>query len=740
MKLHKCGTMSIIERNPYSDEWLDSIREIDGSGNNLENPDNGATGTPFIRLAAVEFEDGISSPAGVANDAEGNPFIGVDGNPVSRQPIPIFSRREKRRLRKLGFEVVRNKDGLSNVPDAPFVLLNPPDRPSARVLSNATSNLDEGETDPSSNGLTAINWTFGQLINHDLNLARLSEDSFNIDIPQDDANFTPDIPTTPTINRQEDGGLEFEFPRNAAIEGTGVMEDGNAIPREVANDLTHWLDLSAVYGSDDGLAQSLRAFDGGRLKVFSEETEATNDDLLPADEQQVMRGGFFQGVGFLAGDERVSEQDALAAQHTLWLRNHNRIAQDLSRYHSDWSDEQIFQRARQINIAQYQQVVMYEWLPLQIGDEVGSYEGYDSSETPQISDEFNAAGFRFGHSQTGTIIETIDESGNATSLPLLTTFGAPNINQGGDVDAILLGSTVTLDEDIDTNVVFDLRNALFPPAGVGFDLYSANIQRGRERGLADYNQVRDDFGLERIKNFKQLTSDRELANTLKDLYGTVEDIDLLVGLFAEDPVAPSGAGETIQAIVGEQFARLRDSDRFWFERTIEDGGFFTSEEIEEIKQTSFADLIKLNTEIDNLQENVFLEVSQDNPIDDGRVDLQEENGPKNLTLAWEVSFTHKLETIIDRITGETLTPEDGIKENSIGKFFNNGSLDVNLVSEKLQAFDFLEDGNVINSFSLGTANSDLVNQIMELGNEDIGIFKLAFEDLFASNIMGGDKS
>ena len=169
----------------------------------------------------------------------------------------------------------------------------------------------------------------------------------------------------------------------------------------------------------------------------------------------------------------------------------------------------------------------------------------------------------------------------------------------------MLGSTVTLDEDIDTNVVFDLRNALFPPAGVGFDLYSANIQRGRERGLADYNQVRDDFGLERIKNFKQLTSDRELANTLKDLYGTVEDIDLLVGLFAEDPVAPSGAGETIQAIVGEQFARLRDSDRFWFERTIEDGGFFTSEEIEEIKQTSFADLIKLNTEIDNLQENVM---------------------------------------------------------------------------------------------------------------------------------------
>ncbi|MEO1374979.1 MAG: hypothetical protein AAFW70_11800 [Cyanobacteria bacterium J06635_10] len=82
-------------------------------------------------------------------------------------------------------------------------------------------------------------------------------------------------------------------------------------------------------------------------------------------------------------------------------------------------------------------------------------------------------GFRFGHTQTGNKIENIDADGNIVTLPFLTTFGAPNVNVGSDVNNILPGSVATVDEEVDTNVVFDLSNALFPPAGVGFYLYSA---------------------------------------------------------------------------------------------------------------------------------------------------------------------------------------------------------------------------------------------------------------------------
>ena len=758
--------MSLLGRNPYKGKKLGSVRKINGSGNNLENRKLGATGTPFIRLATFEYEDGVASPAGVANDAEGNPLIGVDGKNVSRQPIPIFSQGEKQYLEKLGLQVIENKDGLSNNSDATFVLLNPLDRPSAKVISNATSKLDKGETDPSSKGLTAINWAFGQLINHDLNLARLSEDSFNIDIPENDSNFTQDIPPTPTINRQKDGGLEFEFPRNAFKSGTGVVKDGKSKAAKVPNDLTHWLDLSAVYGSDKELAKSLRSFNGGRLKVFSEETESTSDDLLPADTEKVMRGGFFEGVGFLAGDERVSEQDALVAQHTLWVRNHNRIAQDLSEFHPKWNDKQIFERARQINIAQYQQIATYEWLPEQIG-EISKYKGYDAKETPQISDEFNAAGFRFGHSQTGNKIEKVASEGNSTTLPLLTTFGAPNVKAGKDVDEILLGSTVTLDEDVDTNVVFDLRNALFTPAGVGFDLYSANIQRGRERGLADYNQVRDDFGLERVKSFDELTSDKELANTLQDLYGTVEDVDLLIGLFAEDSTAPSGAGETTKAIVGEQFERLRDADRFWFERKIKDGGFFTRKEIKEIKETSYSEIIKSNTEIDELQENVFLKVSEKNPLtkdnllSDGILDLQGDDGKAKVVVKEKSEFDNtvgfysikdKQGTVVDKVTGQTLTPEDGedyIKaaiSNSVEKFqlkenSRREKFQVDLPDNSLLAPYLIQDGNIEDFengdaqalLSFGATDKDGSNSIVEIGNGDRSIFKFSFGDLTNAN-------
>ena len=46
---------------------------------------------------------------------------------------------------------------------------------------------------------------------------------------------------------------------------------------------------------------------------------------------------------FLAGGPRVNEQTVLAMVHTLFVREHNRIASELGKINPHWDDETIFQ-------------------------------------------------------------------------------------------------------------------------------------------------------------------------------------------------------------------------------------------------------------------------------------------------------------------------------------------------------------------------------------------------------------
>ena len=60
------------------------VRSIDGSGNNLADPDLGAVDTPLLRRTTVEYGDGLSTPAGASR-----PSARAVSNAVSDQPVSI---------------------------------------------------------------------------------------------------------------------------------------------------------------------------------------------------------------------------------------------------------------------------------------------------------------------------------------------------------------------------------------------------------------------------------------------------------------------------------------------------------------------------------------------------------------------------------------------------------------------------------------------------------------------------
>ena len=51
----------------------------------------------------------------------------------------------------------------------------------------------------------------------------------------------------------------------------------------------------------------------------------------------------------------------LTAFHTVWVREHNRLARELSYLNPYWDDERLYQEARKINIAEMQHITYNEW-------------------------------------------------------------------------------------------------------------------------------------------------------------------------------------------------------------------------------------------------------------------------------------------------------------------------------------------------------------------------------------------
>jgi len=460
-------------------------------------------------------------------------------------------------------------------------------KPGTRSISNALCAQDGPM--PNDAGATNYLWQWGQFLDHDIDLTdvMIPLEPFNIPVPRCDPMFDPACL----------GNRFIPLARSIYDTDTGTGTDN---PRQQINQITAFIDASNVYGSDHTRAAALRTNDGtGMLRMSFGGLLPWNFDGLPN------LGGPGPAL-FLAGDIRCNEQVGLTSMHTLFAREHNRMARQLRYANPKMSGEEIYQRTRAWVGALIQVITYQEFLPLLIGvDALDPYAGYAPDVDPSIVNAFSAACYRVGHTLLSPMIMRLDARGNAIPeghLPLQDAFFAPErLTDEGGIEPILRGLAAAHAQTVDTKIIDDVRNMLFlAPDPTFLDLAAINMQRGRDHGLPGYNQVRMDYGLRPARSFGDITSNKWARLALENMYDHVDDVDVWLGAIAEDHVEGAMVGELVRTALIDQFMRLRDGDRFWHEN------FFEGPELAELQATSLADVIRRNTAIDReLQDDVF---------------------------------------------------------------------------------------------------------------------------------------
>jgi prostaglandin-endoperoxide synthase 2 len=72
---------------------------------------------------------------------------------------------------------------------------------------------------------------------------------------------------------------------------------------------------------------------------------------------------------------------------------------------------------------------------------------------------------------------------------------------------------------------------------------------GRAFRLRSFNDYREAFGYRRLTSYQQLTTDAGLASQLEQLYGPIDNLELVVGLFAEAPPEGGLFGDLMRTMV-----------------------------------------------------------------------------------------------------------------------------------------------------------------------------------------------
>jgi hypothetical protein len=350
-------------------------------------------------------------------------------------------------------------------------------------------------------------------------------------------------------------------------------------PPTSINSLTHWWDASQLYGTGPEQQRALRTGTGGRLRL-----DAAG---LPAGAvEAATEPGFWAGLALL---------------QTLFVLEHNAVCDRLQAAYPGWGDEEVFQRARLVVAALIAKIHTVEWTP--------SVIGHPTTRTAMRANWFGLQGEHltraFGRVSGSEVLSGIPGSpvsdyGVPYALteefaavyrmhPLLRdyydlrsvaddssygTWTLRDLSGPGGIDVLgkvtaadLLYSFGTEQPGVVTlhNFPKFLQEFVRPDNGEPMDLAATDILRHRELGVPRYCEFRRLLHRTVPRSYEEISSDPDTVRELRRIYGPagVEDVDLMVGLFAERLPTGFAFSDTAFRIFILMASRRLNSDRFF---------------------------------------------------------------------------------------------------------------------------------------------------------------------------------
>ena len=248
---------------------------------------------------------------------------------------------------------------------------------------------------------------------------------------------------------------------------------------------------------------------------------------------------FIRDKLFAVGGDRVNSVPQVSLMNTLWLREHNRLAFELASQHESWSDDQVFETARNIVIVEFIKVVVEDYInhiaPIAVPLMADSSIAWEApwNKANWITTEFSLL-YRW-HALVPDSIRWGDSDYSMgpgylmNNMPLITSGLKRAFEDLSSQKAAELGPRNTNERLV--------------------EIENNSIRQGRICQLASYNEYRKYLGRKPVSNFSAVSSDPFVVSQLERAYRDVDEIDFFVGIFCEDRIVDSPLPQTIFSFV-----------------------------------------------------------------------------------------------------------------------------------------------------------------------------------------------